>query len=467
VGAWLLGFAVGSWGCEPVWPPPPAVPVQVQGFDLDLQGAPVPSGMQVTDLYAERGILLENARTVDAGEYEDLVAESSPNVLGTAGGSPRLGTITVRFVRPSDGVTPGRTTKVGAFFLDVDDASEMTRLEAYDEADRLLGSVGVPVGEDGSRQYVEIEAEGIAYARCVLGEEGDGAALDDLSFASVPLDVFILEAYPAYDAERRLIEAYLRSLAAHGKEGDVYYAADATSGRYLSIRIQHTPEAFAQALQTPGAVVGFTGHSNFGLGALFSDLPDHSHIEWVSTLGDFMNVSSDLVGMAWPYLVQDQAYPNLGVQEDEIAQYPENYCTPIGVQRFPNDRGVGICETFGEVQGEGMDRYHYLVTGLVGEGVRLIVHGGAADLPSPLRYAVLYYRSCNSGAYYSESFQHGVLFYTTFDSLIGAQDVFVQGILLGWDRETLKRELNRRQNNNDYFDFTQDVPAERCDPGCT
>ena len=412
-------------------------------------------------------MVLENARAMGSLLYPDLPAESSPNILLCDGSSPRIGDIIIRFVRPSDGSSPGETTRVGAVFIDVDAPGENARLEAYNGIDQLLGTVEVPVGGNGSRQYVEIQAQGIAYVRCVLAEGGDGCALDDLTYSVVPIEMFILEAYPAYGYERAYIEAFLRTEGLRaGKEGEVYYASNPNKKRYLSIRIGTTPEEFAHALQTPGACVGFTGHSNFGLGSLFSDQPDHSHIEWVTSISDFMNVSSALVGASYPYLVHDQAYPNLWIPDEEIAVYPENYCTPVGLQRFPNDDGIGICQAFGDVQGEGLDRYHYRLDGLVGDAFRLVVHGGNADLPDPLQYAVLYYRSCNSGAYYSESFQRGVYFYTTLDSIVAAQDIFVEGILYDVSWKALKYRLNRRQNNNDYFDFTQWAPYDRCDQNC-
>jgi len=462
VGAVLCALCLG---CPPPWPPPPDIPVQVNGFDRLPDGSAVPSGTEIADQYGKEGIVVAGAQVMASALFADLPAESSPNVLLCAGDTPRLGALDVRFVRPSDGTSPGESSRVGAVFLDVDDPEENARLEAYDRNDRLLGVVYVNVGEDGSRQYVGIEAAGIARVRLVLAEGGDGCAVDDVTYAAVPIEMFLLEAYPAYDYERKLVENYLRTASA-GKEGDVYYASLPERKRYISLRFGASPEAFARALETPGAVVGFTGHSNFGLGALFSELPDHSQIEWVTSIADYMNLSTPFVGASWPYLVHEQAYPNLWISDEEIAVYPENYCTPVGVQRFPNDDGVGVCETFGAVQGEGIDRYHYRLDGLVGDSFRLVVHGGSADLPDPLRYAVLYYRSCNSGIYYSESFQRGVLFYTTFDSIVGAMDVFVKGTLHGWDWDLLKRRLNLRQNNNDYFDFTRWSPFDRCDENC-
>jgi len=437
----------------------------VNGFDRFPDEAPVSSGTDITDAYGKQGVVLENARAFDASLYADLPAESAPNILLTSGASPRSGTILARFVRPSDGSSPGTTQRVGVVFIDVDDPDEKARLEVYDENDQPLQIIHVPVAGDGSRQYVEVESQGISYVRCVLSEAGDGCAIDDLTYAVVPIEMYILAGYPAQDQETDLVEGYLRTEQS-GKDEDVFYVSHPGKKRYLHLRMGSTPEAFAHALQRPGACVGFTGHSNFGLGSLFSDLPDHSHIEWVNSVADFMNVSSTLVGASWPYLVHEQAYPNLWFPDDEIAAYPENYCTPVGLQRFPNDDGVGICEAFGEVQGEGIDRFHYRLTDLVGDAFRLVVRGGDADLPDPLRYAVLYYRSCNSGAYYSESFNRGVYFYTTLDSVIGAQDIFVKGILYDIEWNALKVRLNQRQNNNDYFDFTQWAPFDRCDPNC-
>jgi hypothetical protein len=452
-------------GCSLPWPAPPPIPVQVNGFDAYPDDSPVLSGWKISKQFQKQGVIFQNAQAVKSALFTDLGAESSPNVLVTLGESPRLGTVKVRFVRPSDGVSPAETNQVGAVFIDVDDPSENARLEAYNRAGQLLQAAQIPVGANGSRRYVEIKAEGIAYALLVLGEGGDGCAVDDFTYGVVPIEVFVIEGYPAYGQERKFIETYMHGHIA-GKEGDVFYVSNPGKKRFLKVQIGDSPEELARALQTAGACVGFTGHSNYSLGVMFSELPDKSQVEWVTSISDFWNDSTELANIDWPHLVEKQAYPNLWIQDDEIAIHPQNYCTPVGLQRFPNDEGVGVCEEFGDVQGEGMERWHYHLSGLTGQTPRLIVRAGHADLPSPLRYAVYYYRSCNSGNYYSENFQRGVLFHTTADSLITEQDLFIDGILRDLSWESLKSQLNHRQNNNDYYDFTQWPAHERCDPEC-
>lgn len=459
---WILILAITVQGCHQTeWTPPPTVPVLVEGFELFPDGSPVPPGTEIKEQYQMQGIVLENAQVLEGTIFTDIPAESSPNILLSTGESPRIGTVSIQFVRTSDGTSQGVTEKIGVTFIDVDGTLENTRLEAYDKNDQLLDVVYVPVGENGSRQYVEIEAEGIAFAKCVLAESGDGCAMDNLTFAAVPHEVFILEASPNPDWVTKLVEAFLRTQRA-GKEGDTYYASNPKLKRYLSIQIGTTPEAFRQALQTPGAWVCFRGHANYGLGAIFNVNP--------TCISDFMNISSELVAINWRYLVEKQAYPNLWVSDEEIAVSPQNYCTPIGVQRFPNDNGVGVCESFGEVQGKGIERYHYqyfyLFSSFFDDISKLVVHGGKHDLPDNLQYAVLYYQSCNSGAYYSESFQRGVFFYTTSDSLAITHDIFLKGIFLGWNWEEMKFRMNLRFNNNDYFDFTKWTPHDPCDEDC-
>lgn len=453
-------------GCPPQeWPAPAPPPVLVQGFDLFGDGTPIPSGAAIQRHFSMYGIVLENAKAVQAASFDDLPPESAPNVLVSRSPYARTGTITAWFVQPSDRTSPAEVSSVGAVFIDVDDPAEASRLEAYDKNGILIASKRVPVAESGSRQYVEIQAPGIASAKFVLAEAGDGAAIDDVTYAAVCQKILIIEGYPAVGAERKFIEAYLRGIA--GKEGDTYYVSNTYSNEYFSIHIGTTREEFLEALQTPGAYVGYTGHSNYGMGVLFSDLPDKSKIEWVTGISDFLNISTPHVAVDWRHLVEKQAYPNLWFRDEEIVAFPMNYCTPVGLQRFPNNDGVGVCQTFGPVQGEGIDRYHYHLKSLIGVlEPRLIVKGSREELPSSLRYAVLYYRSCNSGNYYSENFTHGVLFHTVTDSIIGSQDVFVKGIILGWDWESIKYHLNRRQNNNDYFDFTQWPLFSRCDPRC-
>ena len=88
---------------------------------------------------------------------------------------------------------------------------------------------------------------------------------------------------------------------------------------------------------------------------------------------------------------------------------------------------------------------------------RLLVRGGKADVPDDLQYDTLLIKSCHSGRYYSENFQHGTLFYTVdnvysedFNTTV---DLFVKGTLNRWDNDTIVSEMNEREDVYRWHQF--------------
>jgi hypothetical protein len=198
-------------------------------------------------------------------------------------------------------------------------------------------------------------------------------------------------------------------------------------------------------------------------------LENHSHLDYIQGIDDIFNIGSDMVAINYPYLRESQAYPHFELQPEDIVENPVNYTVPyLNIDRFPN-HNVPPGATFGTVGTDGYGNpYHYYDTA---DGYyKTIVHGGAGDLPTDnMHYQMSFIRSCNSGRYYSETFQRGVLFYSTTDdsNYEGALVyIFVRGIIEHYTHDEMLAALNAANPIYEYIDFdaypTPEPPPGQC-----
>ena len=199
------------------------------------------------------------------------------------------------------------------------------------------------------------------------------------------------------------------------------------------------------------------------------DVENHSDIEYVHTIDDIFNLGSDQVAINYQYLHQEQAYPNFALRETDIVQSPINYMVPgINIERFPNYQGVMPGDTFGVVTNDPWGNpYHYQDSH---DGYyKTIVNGGSADMPGNPQYSVSFVRSCNSGRYYGETFDRGVMYFATEDADYGIAIVhlFVKGIIEGYDYQGIVDLMNAADPMYEYHDFNlypaEPPPAPTCD----
>ncbi len=257
--------------------------------------------------------------------------------------------------------------------------------------------------------------------------------------------MFIALAYPAA-MEQLAVEMALLVMGASQQNDTTWTISH--SGTDWTIYLDRSGESFTQGLLTPGAVVIYGGHSNYGMGGLYSDLPDGSDVVEVETLADFWNFGSPHVGMNLEYLQTTQAYPNLHLRDGDIATDPLNYEVPvIGGLRHPNDQGVGAGDGFTQV-GTGESAYHFTYEGTP----YLLVNGGADDVP-PVEeqvHDVLLIKSCNSGRYYLENFLRGTVFYTEgnvyAEEEVISVDIFVKKIIQRAHWDDVTAALNERED---------------------
>ena len=278
----------------------------------------------------------------------------------------------------------------------------------------------------------------------------DGSGEDPES-GPEPLQIFFTYGYPVNLAVL-LLDVYLLNLGAvHVDRGHWTYPGSEEVAAF-ELYVDNTPEGFSRALTTPDAIVVWFGHSNFGLGLTFDSKMDHSAVGKIQTIDDFYNIAPPQVAVNIRHMRETHAYPNLEFRESDIVKSPKNYIIPdLDIERFPNIDGVGPGETFRYLRGEGYDRYHYMADRGPGDFFpMLVVRGGAADLPTPLRYRIFFFHGCFTGHYFGELFRHGVLFYTLATANEPTEWVFLDGVIRGQPYDQIKDRLNARENVYDY-----------------
>ncbi len=285
-----------------------------------------------------------------------------------------------------------------------------------------------------------------------IGDDDD----DDDTTAYPPemADVFLVYGYPA-TLESASVDAYLA--IAGGSYNGQYWTYDDGKRRY-TIRQYEDESGFFEGLATPGSIVVYAGHSNFGLGASFDPQDDHSEVGYIETVDDFFHYGSETVAINYELLRDNQAYPNFVLRPEDIVENPQNYLIDhLNVERFPNNQGVGPGDTFGIIgyDGSGIP-YHYYDTH---DGYyKTIVYGGELDIPDNLGFEVLFIRSCQSGRYYIHHLDQGVFFYSDGEASYDSAMVyrFIKGILEGWSYQEIVDELNSVDPIYGFFNFNQE-----------
>jgi len=304
----------------------------------------------------------------------------------------------------------------------------------------------------------------------------DDSADDDANPPDEPehFDIHIVYGYPAL-LEKHFTEMFLENTG-FVRDGEVWTFADAYGDRTYSVRQGWTAEALVTALTTEDAFVIFAGHSNFGFGATFTDNPWASELMNITGIDDIFNIASEHVAVQYRYFIEHQAYPNFVIQTEQIAVHPLNYLTEsLGLERFENIDGIEPGMNFPDVQGEGLDLFHFrapepdpmypldeLLIRLLGLNMELddrmlIANGGAADLPAGLKYKVLLYKSCYSGLYFLDNLQRGVVFYTTKSPSVFRPTIwiFLTGLIKGSSWATIKNAMNDIDEVYDFYIFDE------------
>lgn len=233
-------------------------------------------------------------------------------------------------------------------------------------------------------------------------------------------------------------------------------AADGTPA-YWAVYVWESEKEAKIALSTPGAVISYDGHSNFGMGFAFDT--------GFSKLSEFMNIADPQIPVNWIYMREHQSHPRLLFSEAEYADDASTQAKfdPIGASaQVPTSRGPmrksrwplsgGDGQRFPLTRGDG-DRWHDHHYG-EGENIRIVVKAGSRDMPEK-RWAKLFLNSCYSGGYYYDSFGgHGTLFFTTDESSsTQSSGAFMFGFIDGKSDDAVLAEINTFEDINSYRDF--------------
>ena len=285
--------------------------------------------------------------------------------------------------------------------------------------------------------------------------------------------IFIIYGYPG-EMERSTVDFFLK-MNGFVRDQDRWTFEDIYGQRRFVVREGTTAESLLEALSTEEAYVIFAGHSNFGLGPTFAENWWNGSVENITGLQDFLNFGSAHVSIQYRYLVEHQAYPNLVIQPEQIADHPLNYYTDfLHLERFENIDGIRPGTAFPDPHGEGLDIYHYRAPGyevgnlldkflywLFGidmhlENTMLIVNGGGDDLPE-LKYKALFYKSCNSDLYFLDNLNHGTVFYTNSTPSYFRPTIwiFLDGLIKGCSWETIKNAMNKLDDIYGYYVFDE------------
>jgi len=295
-----------------------------------------------------------------------------------------------------------------------------------------------------------------------VDDDCDGDAIESSLCPPMQANFYIMYGYPSI-LESASVDAYM-AVAGGSYNGTYWTWSD--GDRSYEIHQYDEESGMVEGVQDPDGIVVYAGHSNFGLGATFSDLENHSDIEYVETIDDIFNVGSETVAINFTYLKEEQTYPNFELREADIVDVPVNYSVPgPGMDRFPNTAGIGPGDPFSVIEQDAYGYpYHYVDAS---DGFyKTIVWGGNGDLPTQdMHYQIAFVRSCNSGRYFAETYNRGVLFYSTDDVNyeVAIVYLFVRGIIEGYSYEGIRDLMNAADPIYEYFDFDE-YPAPQA-PG--
>lgn len=275
------------------------------------------------------------------------------------------------------------------------------------------------------------------------GESGETGETDRPPIERIP-EMYVSFGYPGADEATAL---QLALVVLNGVEDPPGTWTVDVHGVEWKIFLENSAENLARGLTTPGAVVVYSGHANYGLGPYFDDSPVGTALPQVDDLDDFFNMGTDLVALNEDYLLHDQIYPHFQVDPERVEVSPQNYFIEgLEEERFPNDQGVGPGQGFTLHEQDG-----YTIHYTEGGGYRLVVRAGAADLPQDLAYHTVFMKACHSGRYFWEILDRGSFFYTrdnvaTENTTAVTVDLFVKGTLLGWTEDQIVEEMNARED---------------------
>lgn len=423
-------------------PGPSTVAVDLQG---QRDGAFLGEDKEETDGIVVGMNLDDDDRDGGAGgDGETRIVRDQDDPNGTSGENDL---VQVRLVKPQ-GAPAGASFRL-AFGANV---------AVYRGADRtgpVAAGASLPV--DGATLHVEgrtfTAAAGTPLALELVSSSGQVLGRDVVT-VHVAKAAFILGGHGGTgnygvrnEARRRAIDKRTDPTYVKGKDA---------SGKplYWAVYVWETEKQAKIALSTPGAVISYDGHSNFGMGFAFQT--------GFSRLSQFMNIADAQIPVNWPYLRDHQDHPQLLFSD---AEYGDDPSTPgafdptassvvIPAAKSPLRKtrwGAGGSQRFTLTRGTSKWLDHHFGSD---DNIRIVVKAGSKDMPEK-RWDKLFLNSCYSGSYYIDSFGgHGTLFFTTDEASASTTSAaFLFGYIDGKSDDDVCDALNDIENINDYKVF--------------
>jgi hypothetical protein len=206
----------------------------------------------------------------------------------------------------------------------------------------------------------------------------------------------------------------------------------------IKIREPLLDKEMKMALSLEGSHVVCTGHSNFGLGPNFTPIGTSTQ-----SIDDYCNLTGGPMGGVTAIILRtndpvdapfggnpmrnpDHGGADFAIREQDIVQQITNYRVPVpNVLKFTgktvtgDELVVGSTVTLQPPLPDGL-KFHYMQDAKHSNHVTVVKSSG--DKPA-LCYNSCFMSVCNSGRAYSQTLEHGVLFYTRAESyaVVGAK----------------------------------------------
>jgi len=315
--------------------------------------------------------------------------------------------------------------------------------------------------------------------------------------------IYIGLLYGGYEAQ------YISALKAIGakQQGDLWNYTNPGNNKTFIIHFIRDIESTKQAMYSEGAHIILQGHSNYGLGAVYSTDEENKQqiIDNIYYMDDdrIFNVSSPWIAMNIKSCIESHSFPNWWpvfkdgtsavmpyVHGDPQGDPPYNYYITYqvpgdttyyqvrGIQRFPDSGKPAWYSPIGAPPSPANpDHLQYYITNtdnspvtrLCGTRICPRPHYGSKTIvfrkelevdQAKLKYKRMLYCSCTTGSYYMYAFHRGFMFYSVLAAGGTAAPVYLKAYLEGKSDHEIWKEMQAVDPKFDYYDFSK-RPSEQ------
>jgi len=309
-----------------------------------------------------------------------------------------------------------------------------------------------------------------------------------------------------FDSKSTYFISVLRDMGAM-QQGDIWKYTNTSNNKTYIVHFLDNLESTKQAMYSEDSVIILQGHANYGLGGVYSTIAESTQkvISDLYYMDDdrLLNWSSPWVALNVKSCIETHAFPNWWpvfqdgtsaimpyVFGDPLGDPPYNYYITYqvagdskyyntGIQRFPDSGRPAWDSTPNGTHPSPANPVHlqyYItntdtspITRLCGTRICPRPHYGSKTFvfrkeneidKDELKYKKMIYVSCNTGNYYLDTFQHGIMFYTLAGSGGQPAYIFLKAYLEGKSDHEIWELIQDVQPSYDYYDFSR-RPSEQ------